>query len=199
MLLGDKKSAQLILAVKRFLWTRLLMVPWWSIHYQSSTKLHEGWYFQLCVSVILFTQGRFSMWPLSVMSFVSRISHGDPIPSPCTDRPLHPFSPPSNMDYQQASSSHWTEMPSCYRPQTKLREGNVFTPVCKSFCSDEGNVSQHAMGMEVCTSTCNKGCLPVGADTWPGQTPPRRTNEAGGTYPTGIHSCSVLCASLSSG
>ena len=23
----------------------------------------------------------------------------------------------------------------CYRPQTKLREGNAFTPVCQSFCS----------------------------------------------------------------
>ena len=23
----------------------------------------------------------------------------------------------------------------CYRPQTKLLEGNVFTPVCQSFCS----------------------------------------------------------------
>ena len=25
-----------------------------------------------------------------------------------------------------------------YRPQTKLREGNVFTPVCQSFCSRGG-------------------------------------------------------------
>ena len=25
-----------------------------------------------------------------------------------------------------------------YRPQTKLREGNVFTPVCQSFCSPGG-------------------------------------------------------------
>ena len=34
-----------------------------------------------------------------------------------------------------------------YRPQTKLRKGNVFTPVCQSFCSQgKGCVSQHALG-----------------------------------------------------
>ena len=27
-----------------------------------------------------------------------------------------------------------------YRPQTKLRKGNVFTPVCQSFCSRGGGV-----------------------------------------------------------
>ena len=43
-----------------------------------------------------------------------------------------------------------------YRPQTKLREGNVFTPVCQSFCSRGG-------GVGVCLSAC--------WDTSPGQTP----------------------------
>ena len=28
----------------------------------------------------------------------------------------------------------------CYRPQTKLWEGNVFTPVCQSFCSQRGDL-----------------------------------------------------------
>ena len=31
----------------------------------------------------------------------------------------------------------------CYHPQTKLREGNVFKPVCQSFC-------------------LHRGCLPLG-------------------------------------
>ena len=30
---------------------------------------------------------------------------------------------------------NWNAMPSCYHPQMKVREGNVFTPVCQSFCS----------------------------------------------------------------
>ena len=32
-------------------------------------------------------------------------------------------------------------MLSCYHLQTKLREGNVFTPVCQSFCSHGEGVS----------------------------------------------------------
>ena len=35
----------------------------------------------------------------------------------------------------------------CYRPQTKLWKGNVFTPVCQSFCSQRG-------GGVVCLSAC---------------------------------------------
>ena len=38
-----------------------------------------------------------------------------------------------------------------YRPQTKLRKGNVFTPVCQSFCSREGVSAQgvyHSMHWE---------------------------------------------------
>ena len=33
---------------------------------------------------------------------------------------------------RQAEGWHSTEMPSCYRPQTKFGQGNVFTPVCLS-------------------------------------------------------------------
>ena len=43
----------------------------------------------------------------------------------------------------------------CYRPQAKLRKGNVFTPVCQSFCSWRG----------VCPSPCWDTSPP------PGQTP----------------------------
>ena len=31
-----------------------------------------------------------------------------------------------------------------YRPQTKLRKGNVFTPVCQSFCLQRGVCPVHA-------------------------------------------------------
>ena len=82
-----------------------------------------------------------------------------------------------------------------YRQQTKLREGNVFTPVCQSFCSQEG-VWPWALWV----------CLPLGpgeGGVW--QTPPGRhpldrhfqgrpppkepVTEAGGTHPTGMHPC----------
>ena len=46
---------------------------------------------------------------------------------------------------QQVGSMHPTGILSCYCQQMKLQEGNVFTPVCQSFCS-QGGVSQHTMG-----------------------------------------------------
>ena len=83
------------------------------------------------------------------------------------------------------------ELKSFHRPQTNVREGNAFTPVYQSFCS-EGSLSQHAIV---------KGCTPLGRHL-PGQTPPppRQTppgkqpsspmaTEAGGTHPTGMLSC----------
>ena len=54
-----------------------------------------------------------------------------------------------------------------YRPQTKLREGNVFTPVCQPFC----------LG---------------GAGVRPGET----ATEAGSTHPTGMYSCVLLLLGL---
>ena len=53
------------------------------------------------------------------------------------------------------------ELKSFYRPQTNVREGNAFTPVYQSFCS-ERSLSQHAM---------DRGCTPLGRHL-PGQTPP---------------------------
>ena len=38
-----------------------------------------------------------------------------------------------------------------YRPQTKLRKCNVFTPVCQSFCSQGG-----------CIPACTGACIPPG-------------------------------------
>ena len=74
----------------------------------------------------------------------------------------------------------------CYRPQTKLRKGYVFTPVYHSV---------HGGGA-VCPS--------ASWDTPPGQTPPARhppgqphpqqtATAADGTHPTGMHSCYIIC------
>ena len=52
-----------------------------------------------------------------------------------------------------------------YRPQTKLRKGNVFTPVCQSFCSQGGCLPQCILGYTH---------PPLWADTPPGQTPPTK-------------------------
>ena len=71
---------------------------------------------------------------------------------------------------------------SYYRPQTKLRKGNVFTPVCQSFCSQGG------VCLSACWDTHPLGRYPQGpqADTswvdtpWqtlqPGETPPQQTS-----------------------
>ena len=82
-----------------------------------------------------------------------------------------------------------------YRPQMKLRKGNVFRPVCQSFCS-------HGGGLPQCTPL---GRHPPGrhpqVDTPPGQTcppaqcmlgytPPRQTSPADTprqTHPLGRH------------
>ena len=69
-----------------------------------------------------------------------------------------------------------------YRSQTKLREGNVFRSVCQGFCP--GGVSQHALG----GGCLPGGCLPRHPHDPQADTPPM-TIEAGGMYPTGMHSC----------
>ena len=84
----------------------------------------------------------------------------------------------------------------CYRPQTKLREGNIFTPVCQSFCS----------GAEVYTPLDTPRQTthldsPLGRHPSLGRhnttPPPEMTTEAGGMHPTGMHSCFLLCPSWS--
>ena len=114
----------------------------------------------------------------------------------------------------QTSSTHPTGMLSCYYPLTKLREGNVFTPVCHSV----------HMGV-VCIPECTwaegmwwkrgvypsmhldrgcgeggvaKGGCEVRGDGKGGRTTPWTqlvmAIKAGGTHPTGMHSC--LCVLL---
>ena len=70
-----------------------------------------------------------------------------------------------------------------YCPQTKLRKGNVFTPVCQSFCSRGGmSASVHA------------GIHPPGQTFPPGRPPPpqQTATAAGGMHPTGMLSCYLL-------
>ena len=66
----------------------------------------------------------------------------------------------------------------CYSPQTKLREGNVFTVVCLS----TGGVSQHSPGQGFVW----KVYTPLTHTTTHTPTPETVT-EAGGTGPNGMH------------
>ena len=60
----------------------------------------------------------------------------------------------------------------------KLRKGNVFTPVCPSFCSRGGRCALPPLGRHPLDKH------PPWADT------PRQTaTAADGTHPTGMHSC----------
>ena len=71
-----------------------------------------------------------------------------------------------------------------------LGQGNIFTSVCHSFCpaggipvcNGQGGVCQHAMGV---SASGSRG-WGYQADT------PQTTTEAGGTHPTGMHSCIFL-------
>ena len=44
-----------------------------------------------------------------------------------------------------------------YRPQTKLREGNVFTPICDSVRGGGGVIYQHAIVRVMCVSQHGMG------------------------------------------
>ena len=69
-----------------------------------------------------------------------------------------------------------------YRPQTKLRKGNVFTSVCQEFCLQGGGVHPP------CRHAPPRPNMP------PGQKPPPRqtATAADGTHPTGMHCCLTI-------
>ena len=105
------------------------------------------------------------------------------------------------------AGTHPTGMHSCYHLQTKLRKGNVFTPVCQSFCSQGGvSASVHAGIHTPIPGQTSPWADTPQADTLPGKTPPGRhplpvhagidmATAADGTHPTGMHSCfSVVIA-----
>ena len=98
-----------------------------------------------------------------------------------------------------------------YRPQTKLRKGNVFTSVCQEFCPQGlGCLPQcmlgytHPPGQKPPSGKTRPlsrhppGRHPLWADTpradnpW-GRQPPKQTGTAiDGTHPTGMHTCFSL-------
>ena len=74
-----------------------------------------------------------------------------------------------------------------------LGQGNIFTSVCQEFCSQGGAIPACiAGGIPACLAAglqgggllrggvCSGGCL---------VRPPRMATAAGGTHPTGMHSC----------
>ena len=77
-----------------------------------------------------------------------------------------------------------------YRPQTKLRKGNVFTPVCQSFCSHGGggSASVHA-GIHSPRLTPPGRHAPLPSACWDtrplGRHPPADTPRQ--THPLGRH------------
>ena len=94
---------------------------------------------------------------------------------------------------------------SYYRPQTNLRKGNVFSSVCLEFCPQRRGVytpqayipwadippSRHPSLPSACWDTHT----PLASACW--DTPPAQCmlgygQQAGGTHPTGMHSCSKI-------
>ena len=103
-----------------------------------------------------------------------------------------------------------------YRPHTKLREGNVFTPVCMSFCSQGGtcvtciaggacmasggmNGRRHVwQGVCMMGGACvgggmhSMGTCTVGACMSEGMHAGGTATQVDGTHPTGMHSCDEI-------
>ena len=52
----------------------------------------------------------------------------------------------TNVHVFKAAQARWAYFFVCYRPQRSCGQGNIFTPVCHSFCSQEGrgSASVHA-------------------------------------------------------
>ena len=100
-----------------------------------------------------------------------------------------------------------------YRPQTKLRDGYVFTGVCDSVhrgggipacvAGLQGGVSQHTLQVSRPTPKGGEDLRGLAGGMSPGphpggggvsqhalrQTPQLTATAAGGTHPTGMHSC----------
>ena len=108
-----------------------------------------------------------------------------------------------------------------YYPQTKLREGNVFTPVCQSFCSQGGGESAQppyadlGIGQTPWMQTPWQTLGGLGRPPLDGEPPggphplsrphpgcrppmdetsppPGIRQQAGGTHPTGMYTCFIL-------
>ena len=119
-----------------------------------------------------------------------------PDPSPMHLVRLHP---PLLLHVQGFHENEITVSISHYRPQTKLREGNVFTLVCQSFCS------QDAMGQLQATppgrhplwaDSPPRANTPLGADSPP---PRADTLHPGQTPPIWVIYCVCILAQIRSG
>ena len=88
-----------------------------------------------------------------------------------------------------------------YRLQTKLRKGNVFTPVCQSFCSQGGCLPQCMLGYTPLgrhpPNPVHAGIhTPLPSACWDTHTPLCQVHagidmatSADGMHPTGMQSC----------
>ena len=71
-----------------------------------------------------------------------------------------------------------------YRPQRSCGQGNIFTPVCHSFCSQGGVLPQWMLGYHLPPEQ-----TPPRSRQPPGKQTPAYGLRAAGTHPTGMHSC----------
>ena len=79
------------------------------------------------------------------------------------------------------------------RLQTKFRKGNVFTPVCQSFCSQGGlSASVHA-GIHTAPGRPPWADTPLGRHPSLADPPLQTATAADGTHPTEMHSCFAKC------
>ena len=147
---------------------------------------------------------------------VSRTAHREM--SPCdlfnfarTLSSTYPSAPPS----QCIKYSGFTSRKVFFTTHKRsLGQGNIFTSVCQKFCSQEGGLVLGGMPalrrVWSWSGACSQGawCLLKwglvlgGAWSWegvaaPGGVPcPPMATATGGTHPTGMHSCSVMCVCL---
>ena len=102
---------------------------------------------------------------------------------------------------------------SYYRPQKKLRKGNVFTNTCQEFCPQDGggclpDTPLDRLGRHPPWQADTPWAdIPLGRHPSPGHThtlpgrhplrqtgppPPQTVTAADGTHPTGMHSCFTI-------
>ena len=116
------------------------------------------------VEIFCFLSLATKLWQCNVFTPVchSVCPHGGVCHPPWADTPWADTHSPVQcmLGYgQQVGGTHPTGIHSCYRPRRSCGQGNIFTPVCHSFCSQGGCV---------CLSACWDTPR---ADTPPEQTP----------------------------
>ena len=83
---------------------------------------------------------------------------------------------------------HTRPLVNFYRPQTKLRKGNVLTSVCQEFCPWGGEYPSMHLGRHPPSRyTPQVGTPPAGTPPWEGTPPSRYTSLAGTPAPWQVH------------